>query len=168
MSKFILTDDQLRAIGCVALESTYAEQLIEQLTWRLCSIQEEQGKFFTDRMPFDRRLDLLSDLWKPMIKDKKRLLMLTKILADLKEANGDRNTIIHGNWTYSVSAMVALSELSKGDWKKPPAVAIKRRLRSDSLQSPAVRIQETASRISELTNDLYEFAQMEGLHDTPA
>ena len=44
------------------------------------------------------RLDLMRDLAKPTITDPARLEVFTKLISDLKDANNDRNVVIHGLW----------------------------------------------------------------------
>lgn len=157
-SSLALTSEQLSAIGNVAVESTYCEQLLEEIIWALLELQDDQGKFITDRMLLDKRIELINDLWKPRLTDPEKLKTYCSISARLKEANKKRNTIIHGYWhipTMKVSDLM-------NDHPFPPAVAIKRRLRSQPTTFSAENIQNVAEEIAEITNTMLEFAFQEG------
>jgi hypothetical protein len=158
LSNTVLTEDELRAIGNVAVELTYCEHMVEDIIWTLAGMKNDQGKFFTDRMQLDKRLELMGDLWKPQLAGDD-LKKLTDLISDIKEANNDRNTIIHGFWH--------MPKLPLKEWmanqKFPPATAEKRRLRSDPIKFSATNIRKTAERISDLTGALWEFAYDKGL-----
>lgn len=163
MSKTVLTKAQLAAIGHVAVESTYCEYLVEAVIWKLSGMDEEQGKFFTSPLLMGRRLELLADLWKPRFaSEPRKMAKLTKLVSGLQTANEDRNAIIHGHWN--------MPTLAIGAWMKgarfPAALASKRRLRSSPRQFPATDILATARRISDLTSELWDFAEAEGLLTT--
>src|SRR5690348_10241535 len=96
-SSRILSKEQLAAIGCVAIESTYAEIFVEEIIWDLCGLDDEHGKHLTDKVSMKSRLELLSRIGKQHT-TKLQAEELTRIVSDFKIANEDRNTTIHGVW----------------------------------------------------------------------
>src|SRR5438552_12064727 len=121
-SDYILSADQLRAIGNVVVETTYLEIYIEQVIWRLAGMDKESGKFFTDQTRIGARLELLSNLGKPKLEGTK-LDRFTALISDIKIETEHRNTIVHGVW---VTAQIALADLLRSDWQEhKPAFANK-------------------------------------------
>jgi hypothetical protein len=157
-SDYILSADQLRAIGNVVVETTYLEIYVEQVIWRLAGMEKESGKFFTDQTRIAARLELLSSLGKPRLKGTK-LARFTALVSDIKIETEHRNTIVHGVW---VTAKISLAELLGNDWKeRKPAFANKRRLHKPPLKFSAVKVRETAERISTLSKELTLFCEEE-------
>jgi len=167
VSKLILSAEELAAIGVVAVESTYSEHVVEGIIWDLCRLKEAQGKFLTDRMPLDKKLDLMGDLWKPQL-NAHNLAGLTRLIAGLKEANNERNIIIHGYWNQPDSLKRLSLKWLAANVELPPRespVATKRRLKSDPLQFSAAKIKSTAGHISDLTGKLWDFAADSGIRN---
>lgn len=109
LSELIMSEPYLAAIGMVVIESTYLERFVERLIWWMCKGKPKQGKFLTARMLMDSRLELLSDLAKPKIKEPTRLDVFTSLISDLKKVNVDRNVVVHGLWTAKPKLPVATS-----------------------------------------------------------
>lgn len=165
VSTFVLDLNELAAIGSVAVESTYCEHVVEGIIWDLCRLKEAQGKFLTDRMLLDKRLDLMGDLWRPLLSDSEKSATLTRIVSGLKEANNERNLIIHGHWEMGAS-IAQIMGMSAKEAAKVRAVATKRRLKSDPVTFSAEKILQTAMRIAELTGELWDFAADAGIRQT--
>jgi hypothetical protein len=155
-STSILTKDQLAAIGSVAVESTFCEHLVEVLIWSLSGMDEPQGKYFTQGIQLNNRLDLLTVLGKQKLNDEKEMEEFTKIISQLKLANNDRNSIIHGHWRSKAKNMLML--LAMGPEGFPPATATKRRLNSEPLKFSATQIEATAVKIANLHRELLKFS----------
>jgi hypothetical protein len=157
MSTLILTKDQLAAIGSVAIESTYCEKLVEEIIWNLAGLDEDKGKFFTQPIQLSNRLELLSDLGKQKLSDQKEIENFRIIISDLKIATSNRNTIIHGHWSWSETSKDFFTLWREGPEKQPPAAASKRRLKNDPVTFSAADIQDVAVKISRLTAELNSF-----------
>src|SRR6266478_10037693 len=98
LSHLTLSDAERAWIGAVAVESAYLEKLIEQTVWALSGLSSAHGQIFTDSTPFSRKVELLDSLGKAAIVDEAELEAFSEILRELRGANTDRNTIIHGQW----------------------------------------------------------------------
>jgi hypothetical protein len=156
LSEVIMSEPHLAAIGMVVIESTYLEKFIERLIWWLCKVNPKQGKFLTARMLMDSRLDLLSDLAKPKIKDPSRRQVLTTLISDLKNVNNERNVVVHGLWTPQPKLPIAPSGII--EWE---AIAIKERWKDPPLKMSPDQIVEVARSISSGYLDLASFVTKE-------
>ena len=92
----LLTDDQLKAVGCLAIESSQLEILIEQL------IETLSGRLIADllleRKMFDAKVKILRTLLVPRVPDLELKKRTQAICADIKSDIAYRNTAIHGDW----------------------------------------------------------------------
>lgn len=156
LSEVIMTEPHLAAIGMVVIESTYLERMVERLIWWLCRLNPQQGKFFTARTQMDARLELLSDLAKPRIADPTRLAVFTKLIADLKNVNTERDVMVHGLWTPKPQLPIATSGIM--EWQ---ITSIKERPKVAPLTMSPDQIVEVAKRISSGYFDLASFATKE-------
>lgn len=159
-SDYILSADQLKAIGNVAVETTYLEIYVENVIWRLAGMQEASGKFFTDQMRVAARLELLANLAKPRLTSETKLATFTELISNLKIECEKRNIIIHGEWTI---AHISLAEILRTDRHRDakPAFAKKRRLKMAPLEFSATDVRKTSERIYDLTMDLAFFCENE-------
>lgn len=156
VSVAILTKDQLAAIGSLAIESTYLEHLVENIIWEISELEPDVGKFFTNGVQLNNRLELLNSIGRQLLKDKGEALdQFSKLISDLKIANANRNTIIHGYWTHSTKNFLQL--LRDGPEKHPPAIATKRRLNSEPIKFSAEDIDAASKQIHELYVNLFNF-----------
>lgn len=156
-SQSILTQEQLAAVGCVAIESTYAEAVIEEVIWDLCGLDEEHGKHLTNGVQMKNRLTLLSSLGK-MHLSKEKTPPFVKIISDLKLSNEDRNTVIHGFWE-RVAPDGSVAFLEDNPDRNLAAQASKRRLNKDPLKRSAAEVMAIAARIFDLRNELLYFVE---------
>ena len=104
----------------------------------------------------DHRLDLLRDLAKPTITDPARLEVFTTLISELKDANNDRNVVVHGLWNPMPKMPIAASGII--EWE---ATAIKEKLRSPPLIMSANKIIEVARSINSGYFDLASFVTKE-------
>lgn len=152
-SEFILTQSQLAAVGCVAIESTYLEQEAAIIIWSLLGTDAERGHQVTVALSSTARFELISTLLKqrdlpPQIAD-----AAAKLFARIRAANGQRNTIIHGDWTTSVKNFFLL--MRDGADKHPPAKATNN-TRRDSTSITADQIMTVARELSECRTELVD------------
>ena len=160
LSSVALKPEELSAIGQVAVESSYCQHIIEEAIWALCALDDDgQRKALTVNMPFEKQLDLLRDLWRPILDTAEKRQRLTDLATALKEANTDRNTIIHGYWK---PPSVSLADLMRGA-PFPPAISIRRHKKTVPFR--ADRILTTAEKIATLAQELDKFLQSEGLRE---
>jgi hypothetical protein len=153
----LLTKEQLAAIGCVAIESTYAEAVIEEIIWALCGLDEAHGKHLTTGVQLSNRLELLGALAK-LHTPKEHQPRITKIISDFKIATSDRNTIIHGLWVRTLPDG-SLAELDKHPDPKLSAKAEKRRLNLEPLVFSADSVMKVAQTLCDLRADLVGFVE---------
>lgn len=154
-SELTLSRVQLQAIGSVAVESAYLDFFVEGLIWDICSLDTPTGKCFTKNLQLKGKLELLSDVAKPKIKDKRRLALFTKIISELKEANENRNAIVHGIWAPK-------TPISKKGWLRDhDAIAIKDRLKTGPRLFPVSEIRATAKKLVWGIWALLKFSQLE-------
>ena len=97
-SERILNKKQLHAIGCVAVESSRLETLIEILIWIICGFDEDRGRIFTDRVQLDGKVSLLRALVKEKKTTQKFRDRFKEITDEISSTIPKRNTIIHGDW----------------------------------------------------------------------
>ena len=152
LSETILTLEELAALGCIAVESTYTELFIEKLIWELCHLRNEQKEFLTERLMMEGKLDLLKKVAAPKLRSAKRKKAFDKVISDLRIANADRITAIHGEWS---APNMTLREYMYAR-NVPPAIARKKK----TIMS-ADKLMETAFRIYQAHNGLRVFAKKE-------
>ena len=112
LSEFLLTDEQLKAVGCLALESTHLELLVESFIIALAG--KNAGELLVKRKMIDAKIDIFKDLITPEIKNADLKNKFEKLCSDIKSDIVRRNTAIHGEWNSNENK--TLSEwLSKKD-----------------------------------------------------
>lgn len=153
-SETILTQQQLAAVGCVAIESTYLEQVLERFIWALAGLDEKAGIHFTHKLSVGPRIDLLRELVLSKL-DAQYRDEFGALIGRLKESNERRNTIVHGAWITTVSNVMVLWR--DGPEKYDPALARRRRIGKPDLEFSAVEVIKVAEALSDLRYDLMEF-----------
>jgi hypothetical protein len=97
LSEYVLTDEQLKAVGCLALEATRLETHLEQAILDHCG--SVMGKLLLDRNKMlDAKLDLFRDIFIHETLSDEHAKELEKLYADIKIDIPRRNTVIHGSW----------------------------------------------------------------------
>lgn len=61
-SEFDLAQDQLSALGCVAIEAARIDSLLERIIWMICEFQGDTGRRHTERLDTGAKLHLLGTL----------------------------------------------------------------------------------------------------------
>ena len=148
LSEVALTPDQLKAIGCVAIESTLLETHIEVCITALCEFDENAAKIFLpQRMAIAQKLRVLNDLLTAKAEGTPFKETLRKLRCDIDQAITRRNTVIHGDW----SSNLKLGDIAR---QKTDAIA-KRKWGRDTIA--ADEIMQLAQTFDRLRMDLLEW-----------
>lgn len=140
----LLSDEQLQAIGLVAVESSKLESEIEFFTWMICGFDEESGRVLTDRLQLDGKLSLVRELTNIRIKSDQMRADFKDITDRISDLIPKRNTIIHGEWHGALGAI--LKQLPKAK-SYPIAVRFKRDQRNIPIV-PAGDVRAVADRLA--------------------
>jgi len=160
-SRQLLTVEQLASVGCVAIESTYLEAELEEVLWKLAGMDEARGLLFTRNMQMKSRIEMFWTLARQRLvedEDVEGLAELKTLVEWLKEANVERNTVIHGYWNID-----AQDERSFQTWRRQnvdersPAFAEKRQIGRPPTTFSAARIEEVSEKIGSLRSMLTSF-----------
>lgn len=98
-SRKILTEKQLAAIGCAAVESTYTESLIENMIVILSGVKAERLQPFLLGKMLEGKLVILEQLAESALTSKKKKSEFATIIESVRRANTGRTSLIHGEWT---------------------------------------------------------------------
>jgi hypothetical protein len=153
-SQVVLSEAQLAAVGCVAVESRYLELHVEAAIWMLSGLDAKRGPHFTTNVQLGNRLELLASLGSLALTDKQRPEFGT-LISDLKACAADRNTVIHGTWLSQAADYLAL--FADGPGAHPSAVAVKERRNKEPVSMPATNIMNVAKEIAVQRQRLGEF-----------
>lgn len=91
------TDDHLIAIGKIAIESACIEQTLQLAIWQILGLPEEKASYLTGHLHLDGRLKLFQEV-APSFFPKSAHCSLKKKITAIRNANTERNRIIHGLW----------------------------------------------------------------------
>ena len=95
----MLTDEQLRAVGCLAVESTHLELYIEGIINAICKFDQTASDVFIGRLSIEPKAKIMRDLLWEHLKNLPSLKESFKLIYDdIKDMISKRNTAIHGNW----------------------------------------------------------------------
>lgn len=107
--ELVLTDEQLKAVGCLAIESTRLETHVEQVIIDHCGTVI--GSLLIERKMLDAKVDLLKSVFSSEFLDKEHAAEFEQLYGEIKSDIPRRNTVIHGSWEEKYS----LNELMKMD-----------------------------------------------------
>jgi hypothetical protein len=96
----LLCDEDLRAVGCLAAETTRLEACIDELLADLCSLNRLRFDALLSGKMIGAKADILFSLLEPYAKSTKRKAKLKALQSRTKTAISDRNTVIHGQWIF--------------------------------------------------------------------
>ena len=152
-------DAQLReAVGSIAIESAYLERFIETMLYALTKLKRDMGYPIVEAGMIGSKIDLLTQVGKvKLAKRKRRLKQFTELISNIKQANTDRVTAVHGLWLpehHNYLRMITLGQ------SKIPARASKRN--KDGTPDTTLdegRAAKIAERISQLHQELHDFAE---------
>lgn len=97
-SEATLTDEDLRAIGCVAVESTYLDDLLDLAIQRLCRLNEHDFRVLAAGAQSTAKCNMVRDVTglriKPEVAARHK-----QLFEDINALIRQRNDIIHGSWS---------------------------------------------------------------------
>jgi hypothetical protein len=93
-----LTDEQLIALGQVAIEGADLESTLEWAIWKLLGIRHEIGELFTVRQNFETKLKSFKRVAEKAISDPILKQQARDIAARMRDSSGRRNDAIHSIW----------------------------------------------------------------------
>lgn len=97
-SEVVLSDAQLRAIGCVAAESSYLDDVLDAYIAILCCLDAHDFRVMTEGMQLQSKVEKLRVLTKARIKTEFEIEH-RQLFDEIKEAITDRNNVVHGSWS---------------------------------------------------------------------
>ena len=161
MSKQVLDDAELAALGSVVVESTFAEALLDTIISHMSRLDKDELVLFLRGAMMQTKLELMADLGKLKLRSPKRKAAFAKIVSRLKHLNADRVIAVHGVWERAIKfnaakggGMVTLASFADpSNIEFGPSEAIHPRGGKIS----ARRLDSLATQISETYWDLYEF-----------
>jgi hypothetical protein len=113
-----LTDAEYAAIGRIAVESAYLENLVEILILKLLRVRPEIGSVLLERGMLDYKLTALAKIGEKLLShEAARQMELAKIISDIRINNDQRTTAIHGRWVN-----ITLSDLASSAKRNPRAI----------------------------------------------
>jgi hypothetical protein len=154
----LLMPEQRAAIGCVAVESAFLEDLVTKLLWSALSVEVAVGRAITDCLAtVTARLDLLNkilplQLGEPIHKE------FHPIYEAITDVLPRRNTVIHGKW----EEMYSLAEIATwgtGKPKKNPRVRHRTRNSKTARTEMARDVMAIAQEIHRCYSELYDLTQ---------
>lgn len=116
LAEFILTDEQLRAIGCLSVESTHLDMYITGIIVDICKFDDIAMEVFVgSRLTIEPKAKMMRDLLWPHLEDGSELKESFKLIYDdIKDLIAKRNTVIHGNWgSDSKQTLAALATFTR-------------------------------------------------------
>ena len=98
LAEAMLTDEQLKAVGCIAIESSNLETYIEAIIRNFLIISESDLDIFIGRLSVGPKADILRDVVKSRLHETAEWHAFLAIYNNIKTAITDRNTAVHGDW----------------------------------------------------------------------
>jgi len=169
LSEVTLDDGQLRAIGCVAVESTYLEDVLENVIQTLCVLDEHDFRVFIGGTQISAKLALVSKLTDSRIKQE-FVEERNNLFSAISKQITDRNNIIHGIWR--VPRLRTKDDPTDPNgfvWVKegdPYAVRRNRGEAGHTIFEPN-EIMATARGLARAASDLHKFLYRSGLYPAP-
>lgn len=150
ISEKILTQDQLAAIGSIAVESSIMEHEIDRIIVAMTRLTEKKLIPFMNGKMMQGKLEVVEQLIPMCIKKKSAQTELKNLIGMARTANTRRTSFIHGHWLLNVLALY-LEKPLKGD-----AVAVNKK---KPLVKPvhAKEAAAVAQEIADVTDALRQF-----------
>jgi hypothetical protein len=145
-SEMLLSDEHLRAAGCLALESTHLDMYVTSLIELLCGFDDSRSKLFIGRLTLGPKVKIMRDLIWPIVSGTPEGEEFNVIYEGINSFIENRNTVIHGDW--GLARMTPRDILSR----KAPGVGI---LRDRSVK--ADEVMKHARHASKLQGDLLQW-----------
>lgn len=151
-----LTTEQLAALGSIAMESAYLEDLVDMLIGEIAKLSDAQFRALLPGAMLAAKLGILNDLAILKLKSKAKKEKISSIITNLKHLNSQRTTAIHGQWT-SLERL-SFADIAKGaSFTVGNAEAIHVRGKKQPSKLHASRLQDIADGISEYRDQLFHF-----------
>lgn len=96
-SQFVLLPNEREAVGCVAIESSRLEEMVETVAWALLGVNDDQGRAVTGQMMFAHKYGLLQRLIGE--RGGEFATGFEPLHQRIARAMDERRQIIHGSWT---------------------------------------------------------------------
>lgn len=150
-----LTDNQLAAIGRVAVESAWLEAAVERYISRLTRLSKRNTAALLKGRMMSFKLETLDMLGQGATKDPARRREFAELMKHIKAANDDRNDVIHGLWGMG-SPKSSIEGLT--GFLFPYEAEAQRRTRKGNLRTmKASEIDRAANAVTESTWKLISF-----------
>ena len=165
MSEIILADDQLKAIGCIALESTALESCLEKIINNACSFDEKRSEIFIGQLMIGAKSKIMRDLLWPQVVGTKHEPEFQLIYGEIRDLISKRNVAVHGEWNSMAAGFMELATRNNIPSAKK---------RGSTLTLKATEIMELAHRFDRCQNRLLRWyaeflassqPSLENLHD---
>ena len=150
LSRKILTEAQLSAIGAAAVESTFTEEVIHQMIITMSGVKEKKLSPFMGHLMLEGKLVILENLGPIYLKTKKAKTQLKIIIEAIRRANTGRISLVHGVWEVNNYLAVIATD------RPPTGKAKARNMKKPG--SPKVSA-EKAESIAEEISDAYQMLQ---------
>ena len=95
-SEGILSDEQLKAVGCLALESARLEEYLERAILDHCG--DVIGGLLVRNRMIDAKTEIFKEVFTPEVLDEQHAKELKQLYDDIKSDIPKRNTVVHGYW----------------------------------------------------------------------
>jgi len=151
-----LTTEQLAALGSIAMESAYLEDLVDMLIGEIAKLSDAQFRALLPGAMLAAKLDILHDLAILKLKSKTKIEKFGLIIAKLKHLNSQRTIAIHGQW--QSLERISFAELAQGaSFKLGNAEATHVRGKKQPSKLHASKLHDIADGISEYRDQLFHF-----------
>lgn len=152
-SEILLTDDQLKAIGCLALESNFLEFQITRMIVEYCG--EDMAELLLGQKMIQAKAELLKGVFRPLAIDDDHARRFDLIYGDIADVIPKRNTTIHGEWGSDTSiAQWFLLFFDKPKSSNPAARRNTTVIRASEVMALAHRFGEIQRRLGDWHEEL--------------
>jgi hypothetical protein len=150
-SEMYLQDDQLKAIGCMEVETSLLDNKLDDVIKRICGFNGDMfNAFIYPITPIGAKLKMLRAIVIATCADQncrnKFDVWHSKVTTELEK----RNTVIHGKWT----ARIGIADVITQDSRKSDSIVKRKRTKSSAVKS--ADIMSIAHQIYSLRLDLFE------------
>ena len=151
ISEMVLTDDQLKAVGCLALESTRLETHIEYAI--LVYFGSALGGLIVERKMLDAKTDAFKTAFMPRALNDDHRKELEQLYGEIKSDIAKRNTVVHGSWEEKIS-LADLASMGSAEHDKRDAAVLKK-----NMKLKASEVMDLAFRFARYQHRLIDWYQ---------
>src|SRR5687767_2688603 len=158
-----LSPEELQAIGAVAVDSTYLEQLIENYIGLICGLTVHDLRVLLGNSQFGVKVQMLKEITRPRIPPEFEGWH-EKLFGDIAHQVTERNDLVHGFWKKDgIHVKIRDGEISLILDDTEANVRRKHRGKAGSRLVPRKNIMETARALNRLGMELIAFLDKSGL-----